>query len=118
MVLGLLVGAIRWLESHVQSELQKTRITLRQAVKEQIPLGSDPERVLNFLTNKRIEHTGYESAGDDETALAVLGAPAIIEGRVKIHTHSFYDYSVHMVFKFDTKGKFVTYADNVESTFY
>jgi len=115
---GLIAAVPKYLQHRTRREVQSTRNTLRREIAQQIPVGSDPQHVLDFLTSRRIEHTAYESAGNDETALMVMGAPAIIEARVNVKTISLYNYSIHMVFKFDSEGRFVSYSDSVEGTFF
>lgn len=110
-----MLGARKYAEYETRVKVETVRESLRSEIARSIPVGSTPERVWDFLNSKGIEHTGYESAGHDMAV--VMGAPAIIEGRVEIKTISLYAYSIHMVFKFDEQKRFLSYADSVEGKF-
>lgn len=99
-------------------KVQHHRKVLESNINSEIPKGADKSKVLAFLDSQAVRHTDYETANEDPTALALLGAPAVIEARVPVRTLSLTRYSIHITFKFDSKGHFSSYTDKVESTFY
>jgi hypothetical protein len=122
LVLGIVVLASASLQRYLGGEairgVQEKRLAIESEVGKHIRIGADRDEVLAFLASKAISHTGYESADGDPTALAVMGAPAIIEGRIPVRTLSLTQYSIHITFRFDHQGRFTGISDKVEGTFY
>jgi hypothetical protein len=114
----LLTCAAHRIGNSATQKVQKKRYALEANLNSHVHQGSDAAAVSSFLDSQGIAHTGYESANGDKVTQSVLGAPAVIEARVPVSTWSLTKYSIHVVFRFDSKGCFVAYTDMIEGTFY
>jgi hypothetical protein len=98
-------------------KIATAKAKLHSDIQSSVPVGSSVEEVMSFLDKNRILHSQLMSAGKDEVARVVIGAPSIIEARTEIFTFSPYSYSLHIVFKFDERHRLISHEERVEGKF-
>ena len=111
LVCGIIAAGVVWHRSEVRfsrsvEELRQTETSLKRAVDEELPQGSDRSRIEGFLGKHQMEYTYYRASSSGGERI-----PAIVDAYTQYVATPSLRCKLHFTFTLDTRDRLLGYKE-------